>query len=257
MKGPGEEGRVLVLQHLAVEDPGALGDLLTEAGLALTVVELDEGEPIPPLDPFDLMLVMGGPMDAWQEDQHPWLVDEKSAIRHWVSQLERPYLGVCLGHQLLADALGGSVGPMPSPEVGVVEIHLTPPGRADPVFSQLSPTIRGLQWHGAQVLDLPSDGVVLATNADCAIQAIRIGPAAWGVQFHLEVSGSTVPEWAKVPEYQASIESLEQGDVAWLDQAVTEHLAAMSDAAATLLSGLLSAVWADRERRQATDHDAA
>jgi GMP synthase-like glutamine amidotransferase len=253
----GGGGRVLVFQHLAVEDPGALGGLLSDAGLELTVVELDEGQPIPALYEFDLLLVMGGPMDVWQTEQHPWLVDEKAAIRQWVRQLGRPYLGVCLGHQLLADALGGSVGLMPSPEIGVVEIDLTPVGRADPVFSRLPPTIRGLQWHGAQVMSLPPDGVVLATNPDSAMQAIRVGPSAWGVQFHLEVGASTVPEWGKVPEYQESIASLEQGDVGWLHEAVTEHLAVMRGAATTLLSGVLTAVQADLDRRNATDHDAA
>ena len=99
-------GEVLVLQHLAAEDPGALGLLLVDAGMRLTTVELDEGEEIPDLEGFDLLLVMGGPMDVWEEDEHPWLVAEKAAIHSWVSELRRPYLGVCLGHQLLADGHG-------------------------------------------------------------------------------------------------------------------------------------------------------
>src|SRR3984885_8267088 len=112
-------GRALVLQHHPDEDPGALGPMLTAAGLTITTVELDQGERIPALDAFDMLVAMGGPMDGWQEDEHPWLVTEKAAIRHWVSELDRPYLGVCLGHQLLADALGGTVGPMAKPQIGV------------------------------------------------------------------------------------------------------------------------------------------
>ena len=125
--------------------------------MSLTVVELDEGEPIPAaLDEFDFMVVMGGPMDVWQESQYPWMAAEKAAIRRWVSELGRPFLGVCLGHQLLADALGGEVGPMTKPEIGLMEIELTEAGSADPAFGRIPSRFYGLQWHGAQVRQTPS-----------------------------------------------------------------------------------------------------
>jgi GMP synthase-like glutamine amidotransferase len=237
-----EGGRVLVLQHLAAEGPGAIGDHLRQAGLALTVVELDEGEAIPPLSDFDLMVVMGGPMDVWQGHLHPWMTKEKEAIRHWVRELERPYLGVCLGHQLLADSLGGVVGPMAEPEIGVVEIGLTATGAHDPVFGRLPATFSGLQWHGAQVRQPPAGGVVLASNAHCGIQALRVGPVAWGVQFHLEVGEGTVSEWSEVPEYRATLAAYGEGDADWLAHAVSRHLPAMRDNAAALLAGVVAAV---------------
>ncbi len=133
----GSRGRVLVLQHHPDEHPGSLGPLLEDAGLALTTVELDAGEAIPALEPFDLMLVMGGPQHVWEEDEHPWLVTEKAAIRRWVGELGRPYLGVCLGHQLLADAMGGTVALMETPEIGVIEVERTPAGAVDPLFGRL------------------------------------------------------------------------------------------------------------------------
>src|SRR5580704_15042951 len=89
-----QTGRVLVLQHHPDEDPGSLGPLLVDAGLSLVVVELDAGEAIPPLEPVDLLLVMGGPMDVWEEDEHRWLVAEKAVIRRWVAELGRPFLGI-------------------------------------------------------------------------------------------------------------------------------------------------------------------
>jgi len=96
--------KLLVLQHIACEHPGQLREYLNRDGVDWQSVELDEGEKIPSLEPFDALWVMGGPMDVWDTDEHPWLIDEKAAIRRWVSELKRPYLGLCLGHQLLADA---------------------------------------------------------------------------------------------------------------------------------------------------------
>jgi GMP synthase-like glutamine amidotransferase len=198
--------QILVLQHLAVEHSGSLGDLWREAGHVETIVELDEGQPIPPLEGFDMMVVMGGPMDVWQDDLHPWLVPEKAAIRRWVKELERPYLGICLGHQLFADALGGRVGLMKAPEVGLRPVELTPAGAADPLFAGIGPVIETLQWHGAEVSELPEGGEILAANAACPTQAIRCGKWAYGFQYHVEITERTVGDWERIPEYKASLE---------------------------------------------------
>lgn len=145
-------------------------------------------------------------MDVWEEDRYPWLRAEKAAIREAVRERHMPVLGVCLGAQLLAEALGGRVGPMAEPEVGVMEVELTVAGSADPLFAGIAPVHRCLQWHGAEVKEIPAHAQVLASSPASAVQAFRVGEAAYGIQYHLELTRETVPEWGALPTYRESLE---------------------------------------------------
>lgn len=197
--------RLLVFQHLHCEHPAVFRDFLKRDGIAWDAVELDQGEKIPALDRYDMLWVMGGPMDVWDVEEHPWLIGEKRAIRRWVRELKKPFLGVCLGHQLLADALGGTCGPQRPPEVGILDIELTEEGKSDPIFAGLPAKMKALQWHGVRVAQAPEDAVVLAKSDVCSVQAMRIGNHTYSMQYHVEIEEDTIPAWGKVPAYEESL----------------------------------------------------
>jgi GMP synthase (glutamine-hydrolysing) len=194
---------VLVLQHIACEPPGVYEDVLVERGARLHRVELDEGGALPDWRRFDAIVAMGGPMSVNDEAEHPWLVDEKRLLGEAV-RAGLPAWGVCLGVQLLASSLGARVYAGHEPEVGLLPVEVTPEGRGDPVFAAVPDGLVTLQWHG-DTFDLPVGAVRLAGSPAYPNQAFRFA-AAYGVQFHLEVTPAMAREWADVPEYAASLE---------------------------------------------------
>jgi GMP synthase (glutamine-hydrolysing) len=173
--------QVLVLQHIACEPPGVYEDVLDEHGATIHRVELDEGDPLPDWRGFDAIVAMGGPMGALDDDEHPWLTDEKRLIADAVRS-GLPFWGVCLGVQLLAASLGARVYSGSAPEVGVLPVLLTDEALADPVFAGTPRELLSLQWHG-DTFDLPDGATRLAGSPAYPNQAFRVGADAYGVQF--------------------------------------------------------------------------
>lgn len=185
---------VLVFQHDPDDGPSYLGDAFLRRGATLTVVQLHNGEAVPDITSSDVLLVMGGTMNVYQEDKFPWLADETQAIREAV-ETGKAVLGICLGGQLLAKALGAQVHLGTTTEIGLIPITLTKAGESDPLFEGLS-QVEAVEWHD-DTFDIPSGAVALGCTTGCAHQAFRFGPRAYGLQFHPEVSPIMLAEWIK------------------------------------------------------------
>lgn len=239
--------RVLVLQHIACEHPGIFRDFWEADGVEWLAVELDEGEPIPHPDGYDVLVSMGGPMDVWQKDQHPWIAAELAAIREWVVDCRRPFLGFCLGHQLLAEALGGEVGPAAQPEIGVMPVQLTDAGRRSGFLRDVPGEFLCLQWHSAEVIRPPPGAEVLASSPACAVNAMSWAECAFSIQFHVELTPSTVSEWGEIPEYDRALEgALGEGALARLDADAAAHMAGFASLSRTLYRNFMQAVGLNR-----------
>ena len=194
---------LLVLQHIACEPPGVYEDVLVERGATIHRVELDEGDPLPDWRDFDAIVAMGGPMSVNDEGALPWLRAEKTLIAE-AARAGLPFFGACLGCQLLAASLGGEVRSGPAPEVGLLPVFLTDDAASDPLFADLPREVPTLQWHG-DTFSLPEGAVLLASSPAYPHQAFRWGRAAYGVQFHLELSREMAEEWTRVPAYADSL----------------------------------------------------
>jgi GMP synthase-like glutamine amidotransferase len=198
--------RALVLQHMDHDHPGRFADWFAEDDIMPRAVRLFEGQEIPPLKDYDLMFVLGGAQNTWQEGEHGFLKAEKEAIREWVWDRAKPYWGICLGHQLLATALGGEVAPANVGEVGVFDVALTDEGKSAHVLQGLPDQMPVMQWHHAEVKRVPQSGRVLAASATTAVQVLAIDQHALSTQFHCEFTPQTVEGWASLPKYIMAME---------------------------------------------------
>jgi len=177
------------------------------------------------------MFCMGGPMDTWMEKEHPWLIDEKKAIKEFVVGLKKPYLGFCLGCQLLGEVVGGKVVKSNIPEIGMLNISFSNNKSNDALFSKFPDEITSLQWHSYEVQGLENNKDVthLASSPETKYQIFKYQNHAYGIQFHIEVKDTTVGEWGCVPEYKSALEKqLGEGALDKFEKDSKKHMPSMN-----------------------------
>jgi GMP synthase (glutamine-hydrolysing) len=199
--------RTLAISHQRDAGPGVFAEAITAAGHSLDTWHRAETDD-PPADPrgYDAVLTFGGAMHADQDSKHSWLAAEKALLRELLAD-ETPLLAVCLGAQLLADAVGGGAMRASEPEIGWFDVEVTPEGAVDPLLASLAPSFEAFEWHSYECR-LPEDAVVLARTPLC-VQAFRVGPSAWAIQFHAEVSAADALHW--IDDYKADEDAVRIG----------------------------------------------
>ena len=189
---------VLIIKHVEIEGSGLVEDCLQEERIPYQIINLESGIHLPKLDDFSAIVVLGGPMNVYEEDRYPFLREEDLFIKEAI-QRGKSILGICLGAQLIAKALGAKVLKAPVKEIGWYDVSLTRIGSIDPFFSQLPKKFSVFQWHG-DTFEIPHSAILIATSSLVPHQAFRYGDNAYGLQFHLEVTQEMIREWMETYE---------------------------------------------------------
>lgn len=226
--------RLHYFQHVPFENPGSILTWAAKNECAITATHFYRQDPLPDVADFDWLVVMGGPMNIYEETEYPWLIAEKALIRESIAA-GKVVIGLCLGAQLIADVIGGEVTQNPVKEIGWFPVQLSAEARQSPLFSFFPASPVVFQWHGDTFSSLAPEAQMIASSEACANQAFIYRRRVFGFQYHLEntqeiidgliancgaemIPGRYVQSAAEVlahPEYIAQ-------DNAWMDQFLTE-----------------------------------
>ena len=180
---------------------GSFEEFLIYDNHEIEIFDISSNSPLPKYENFDALWVMGGHMNVWEEKKYPWLISEKAFIKNWVLKLKKPFFGICLGHQLLGEALGGNVEKSKIPEIGFQNLctySIIGKGEFLEGFPVNQPVLQG---HSAEITDLSNPGAsVLASSETCSIQIIKYLDHAFSVQFHPEAIKNTLQDWLSIPQ---------------------------------------------------------
>ncbi len=197
--------KVIIIKHIDIEGPGTISDFLDDKNIPYEVIDIFNGEPLPnSLSNTSAIIILGGPMNVYEEDKYPFLKDEDEFLKEAIEK-DLPTLGFCLGAQLIAKAKGAIVKKAPEKEIGWFKISLNRDGLDDPLFQGFPREIDVFQWHG-DTFEIPDGAHKLAESEICPNQAFRIGENVYGLQFHVEVTGEMIQQW--FDSYKDEIDSL-------------------------------------------------
>jgi GMP synthase (glutamine-hydrolysing) len=189
---------VLVIEHADNEGPGLIEYSLRQNKIPFRSLNLKPGTHLPKMNGFSHIVLLGGPMNVYEEDRYPFLKEEDFFIKEAI-QKGKTVLGICLGAQLIAKALGAKIYKSSIKEIGWYDVSLTEEGSKDPYFSFLPETFPVFQWHG-DTFEIPKSGKLIATSSPISHQAFRYGEKVYGLQFHLEVTEDMIHEWVETNE---------------------------------------------------------
>lgn len=190
--------KVLVVENDPVAPLDLVSQWLAEGGVDVEIIKPHSGDEMPAQLPsqYKGVIVLGGRMGANDDSEYGWLTAQRSLMKDAVAQ-DFPFVGICLGAQMLATAVDGKSVRTPVPEAGLVEVGISPAATTDPLFGNYAgQVIPAVSWHQDYIVDLPDDAVVLAANDACPVHAFRLGKNVYGMQFHPEASVNTVQKWA-------------------------------------------------------------
>ncbi len=187
---------ILFIKHIDVEGPGTVETYFQGGGFSLKIVDLSRGEKLPSdFSDIEAVVSLGGPMNVYEEQKFPFLKEEDLFIKETLKK-QIPFLGICLGAQLLAKAAGAKVSKSSTKEVGWFKVQLQKIAQKDFLLCGLGPEITVFQWH-EDTFDVPQSGTLLATGPNCPHQAFKVGKCAYGIQFHIEVTEAIINDWCK------------------------------------------------------------
>ncbi len=198
--------QVLIIKHVEIEGPGLIEYCLNRKRIPYQVICLDSGVPLPKAEDYTHIVLLGGSMNVYEEDRYPFLKYEDLFVKEAI-QRGKPILGICLGAQLMAKALGANVFKAPVKEIGWYDVSLTGIGSSDSLFFDLPKTFPVFQWH-EDTFEIPKAGKLIVTSSPVAHQAFRYGENAYGLQFHLEVTEEMITEWMETYGEENGTQSL-------------------------------------------------